>query len=216
MLPGPYPPPPPSTSGMMVMPGGISGPFAPPILGGPGGPGGSAGGLIPGAGINMGGGGGGGGGGGSVPPGATSPMMGGPGGGGGGAPRIDPDQIPRPLPSRTLSSEGPLVFETRSNGTANPPPPSTSSFLVRDMGNCSPRFMRCSLGQVPQSAEVQAACHMPLLLSVQPLALQEPGEEPVQLVDLGEAGPPRCGRCKGEEEEERGEGWEVRSVRRCE
>eukprot|EP00850_Spirogloea_muscicola_P012018 SM000076S21839 [mRNA] locus=s76:434121:442111:- [translate_table: standard] len=110
---------------------------------------------------------------------------------GGGGNRIDPTQMPRPTASDSV-----LVFETRVAGAANLPPPATTSFVVRDTGNCSPRIMRCTLNQLPGSADLHATSSMPLALLVQPLALQDPNEDPVPVVDFGESGPVRCQRCK--------------------
>jgi hypothetical protein len=45
-------------------------------------------------------------------------------------------------------STEPVIHETFVNGAHNPPPSSTSSFIVKDTGNCSPRYMRLSLNQV--------------------------------------------------------------------
>jgi hypothetical protein len=59
--------------------------------------------------------------------------------------------------------------------------PATSSYLVRDTGNCSPRNMRSTLSQIPATAELLTSANMPLAVLVQPLALLEPGEEPVQV-----------------------------------
>ncbi|KAK8340134.1 hypothetical protein V6Z11_A08G082900 [Gossypium hirsutum] len=53
--------------------------------------------------------------------------------------KIDPNQIPRPIPSSS-----PIVYETRHGNSANPPPPATSDYIVRDTGNCTPRYMRCT------------------------------------------------------------------------
>lgn len=104
---------------------------------------------------------------------------------------IDPTQIPRPQLTDAIAT-----FETRVSGTANLPPPATSSYLVRDMGNCSPRVMRATLNQVPAGEDMVKVAGMPLALLVQPLALADPREEALPLVDAGEAGPVRCGRCK--------------------
>ncbi|CAI5520886.1 unnamed protein product [Closterium sp. Naga37s-1] len=128
--------------------------------------------------------------------------------------RIDPNQIPRPPPPADA-----FLFETRVNGTANLPPVSaasllapaaaTSSFVVRDTGNCSPRFIRASLNQIPLSADLLTTSAMPLSIMIQPFALQDPADTPVHpfalqdpadtpvhVVDFGEMGPVRCHRCK--------------------
>lgn len=109
--------------------------------------------------------------------------------------KIDPTQIPRPAPSSSLA-----VFETRQGGPggqANIPPPATSDFIVRDTGNCSPRYMRCTIHQIPCTGDLLTTSSMPLALLVQPFALPNPSEEPIQVVDFGERGPLRCSRCKG-------------------
>ncbi|CAA6660059.1 unnamed protein product [Spirodela intermedia] len=106
--------------------------------------------------------------------------------------KIDPNQIPRPMPT---SSE--IVFETRQGNQANLPPPASSEYIVKDNGNCSPRLMRCTINQIPCTGDIISTSSMPLALMVQPLALPHPSEEPIQVVDFGESGPIRCSRCKG-------------------
>ncbi|WOL01376.1 protein transport protein Sec24-like [Canna indica] len=106
--------------------------------------------------------------------------------------KIDPNQIPRPMPSSSVT-----VFETRHGNQANVPPPATSNFVAKDNGNCSPRLMRCTMNQIPCTGDLLSTSSMPLALMVQPLALPHPSEEPIQIVDFGESGPIRCSRCKG-------------------
>ncbi|PKA54480.1 Protein transport protein Sec24-like CEF [Apostasia shenzhenica] len=106
--------------------------------------------------------------------------------------KIDPNQIPRPMPGSSI-----IIFETRQGNQANIPPPSSSDFIVKDTGNCSPRLMRCTLNQVPCTGDLLETSCMPLALMVQPLSLPHPSEEPIHVVDLGESGPLRCSRCKG-------------------
>ncbi|KAJ0745650.1 putative Zinc finger, Sec23/Sec24-type, sec23/Sec24, trunk domain, sec23/Sec24, helical [Helianthus annuus] len=109
-----------------------------------------------------------------------------------GPSKIDPNQIPRPVPSSSV-----LIHETRQGNQANPPPPATSEFIVRDTGNCSPRYMRSTINQIPCTSDLLNTSGMQLALLVQPLALPHPSEEPIQIVDFGEGGPVRCSRCKG-------------------
>ncbi|WOL14443.1 protein transport protein Sec24-like [Canna indica] len=106
--------------------------------------------------------------------------------------KIDPNQIPRPVPSSSV-----LLFETRQGNQANVPPPATTNFIVKDNGNCSPRLMRCTMNQIPCTGDLLSTSSMPLALMVQPLALPHPSEEAIQVVDFGESGPIRCSRCKG-------------------
>ncbi|XP_017698115.3 protein transport protein Sec24-like At4g32640 [Phoenix dactylifera] len=106
--------------------------------------------------------------------------------------KIDPNQIPRPVPSTSV-----VLFETRQGNQANIPPPATSDFIVKDNGNCSPRLMRCTMNQIPCTGDLLSTSSMPLALMVQPFALPHPSEEPIQVVDFGESGPLRCSRCKG-------------------
>ncbi|XP_014513552.1 protein transport protein Sec24-like At4g32640 [Vigna radiata var. radiata] len=108
-----------------------------------------------------------------------------------GPSKIDPNQIPRPTPGSSV-----ILHETRQGNQATIPPSATSDFIVRDTGNCSPRYMKCTINQVPFTADLLATSGMQLAMLVQPLALPHPSEEPIQVVDFGESGPVRCSRCK--------------------
>ncbi|XP_052206582.1 protein transport protein Sec24-like At4g32640 [Diospyros lotus] len=123
---------------------------------------------------------------------AMSPAMGQMGAPTTGPSKIDPNQIPRPIPSSSV-----LLHETRQGNQANPPPPATSDYIVKDTGNCSPRFLRCTINQIPCTVDLLTTSGMQLALMVQPMALPHPSEEPIQVVDFGESGPVRCSRCKG-------------------
>ncbi|KAL3655073.1 Protein transport protein Sec24B [Castilleja foliolosa] len=109
-----------------------------------------------------------------------------------GQSKIDPNQIPR-----LTSSSAVILHDTREGNQANPPPPATSEYIVKDTGNCSPRYMRCTLNQIPCTVDLLSTSAMQLALLVQPLALPHPSEEPIHVVDFGESGPVRCSRCKG-------------------
>ncbi|XP_051115732.1 protein transport protein Sec24-like At4g32640 [Andrographis paniculata] len=109
-----------------------------------------------------------------------------------GQSRIDPNQIPRLAASSSV-----ILHETRQDNQANPPPPATSDYIVKDTGNCSPRYMRCTINQIPCTVDLLSTSAMQLALLVQPLAIPHPSEEPIQVVDFGESGPVRCSRCKG-------------------
>lgn len=109
-----------------------------------------------------------------------------------GPSKIDPNQIPRPVPTSSV-----ILYETRQGNQANLPPPATSDYIVKDTGNCSPRYMRCTINQIPCTSDLLTTSGMQLALLVQPLALPHPSEEPIQVVDFGESGPVRCSRCKG-------------------
>ncbi|CAH9127236.1 unnamed protein product [Cuscuta epithymum] len=109
-----------------------------------------------------------------------------------GPSKIDPNQIPRPIPDSSV-----ILHETRQDNQANPPPPATSDYIVRDTGNCSPRYMRCTINQIPCTLDLLTTSEMQLALLVQPLALSHSSEEPIKVIDFGESGPVRCSRCKG-------------------
>ncbi|XP_027367987.1 protein transport protein Sec24-like At4g32640 isoform X2 [Abrus precatorius] len=108
-----------------------------------------------------------------------------------GPSKIDPNQIPRPTPGSSV-----ILHETRQSNQATIPPSATSDYIVRDTGNCSPRYMKCTINQIPVTADLLATSGMQLAMLVQPLALPHPSEEPIQVVDFGEGGPVRCSRCK--------------------
>uniref|UniRef100_A0A6N2KV51 Zinc finger Sec23/Sec24-type domain-containing protein n=1 Tax=Salix viminalis TaxID=40686 RepID=A0A6N2KV51_SALVM len=123
---------------------------------------------------------------------AISPVIGQTGSPLSGTSKIDPNQIPRPIPGSSV-----ILHDTRAGNQANPPPPATSDYIVTDTGNCSPRYMRCTINQIPCTVDLLSTSGMQLALLVQPLALPHPSEEAVQVVDFGESGPVRCSRCKG-------------------
>ncbi|KAH0671423.1 hypothetical protein KY290_026782 [Solanum tuberosum] len=109
-----------------------------------------------------------------------------------GQSNFDSSLIPRPIPNSAV-----ILHETRQGNKANPPPPATGDYIVWDTGNCSPRFMRCTVNQIPCTSYLLTTSAMQLSLLVQPLALPHPSEQPIQVVDFGESGPVRCSRCKG-------------------
>ena len=66
---------------------------------------------------------------------------------------------------------------------------------------CDPRFMRFSVGKIPNSQNNAAAVKLPLGVIVQPMALdgKEPevaGGVPVDVVNFGNAGIVRCRKCR--------------------
>ncbi|CAH1416593.1 unnamed protein product [Lactuca virosa] len=77
------------------------------------------------------------------------------------------------------------------------PEPAASDFIVRDTGNCRPRYMRCTINQIPCTSDLLNTSGMQLALLVKPLALPHPSEEPIQIVDFREGGPVCCSCCKG-------------------
>ncbi|KAK9217801.1 hypothetical protein WN943_006430 [Citrus x changshan-huyou] len=108
-----------------------------------------------------------------------------------------------------MSSSSVILYETRQGKSVKPPLPVTSKYIVKDTGNCSPRYIRCTLNQVLQFADsivlYQIPCtenllklsSMPSALMVQPLALPDPSEDPIPVVDFGESGLVRCCCCRG-------------------
>jgi protein transport protein SEC24 len=68
--------------------------------------------------------------------------------------------------------------------------------MAVDTGNCSPRLLRCTLCAPPGNRDLLNSCGIPFALIATPFADPADGEEPVPVVDLGQA-PPRCTRCNG-------------------
>ncbi|XP_028975646.2 protein transport protein Sec24C isoform X2 [Esox lucius] len=110
--------------------------------------------------------------------------------------RIDPDAIPSPIQviedDRANKSSEP--FTTGVRGQA--PPLVTTTFQVKDQGNASPRFIRCTAYNMPCTADMAKQSQVPLAAVIKPLATLPPDECPPYMVDHGEGGPIRCNRCK--------------------
>ncbi|XP_021909776.1 protein transport protein Sec24-like At4g32640, partial [Carica papaya] len=110
-----------------------------------------------------------------------------------GPPMQQPPMFPGAPQGRPLVPGSPYGAQW----SVQPQQPATSDYIVRDTGNCSPRYMRCTINQIPCTADLLATSGMQLALLVQPFALPHASEEPIQVVDFGESGPVRCARCKG-------------------
>jgi protein transport protein SEC24 len=109
--------------------------------------------------------------------------------------RVDPEQIPSVPRSRDAPAEYYLehVFPTMENHV---PPPASIPFVAFDQGNSSPKFARLTMTHIPSSAEALASIGLPLGLTLQPLAPLQEGEREIPCLDFGDAGPPRCRRCR--------------------
>ncbi|NWQ95944.1 SC24C protein, partial [Burhinus bistriatus] len=110
--------------------------------------------------------------------------------------RLDPDSIPSPIQviEDDRSNRGSEPFVTGVRGQV--PPLVTTNFLVKDQGNASPRYIRCTSYNVPCTSDMAKQSQVPLAAVIKPLATLPPEETLPYLVDHGESGPVRCNRCK--------------------
>ncbi|XP_053547979.1 protein transport protein Sec24C isoform X2 [Bombina bombina] len=110
--------------------------------------------------------------------------------------RIDPDAIPSPIQviEDDRNNRGSEPFITGPRGQV--PPLVTTNFFVRDQGNASPRYIRCTSYNFPATADMAKQSQVPLAAVIKPLATLPTEEAPPCVVDHGESGPIRCNRCK--------------------
>ncbi|XP_020618625.1 protein transport protein Sec24C-like [Orbicella faveolata] len=110
--------------------------------------------------------------------------------------RIDPDQMPSPIQVMKDDNDSfkgsPYLTSTRGRT----PPLVTSNFVVQDDGNCSPRFMRCTMYNIPCNKDLLQASSIPLATVITPFAETGPSEAPLRIMDYSPTGPVRCNRCK--------------------
>ncbi|KAG6271899.1 hypothetical protein E4U49_003258 [Claviceps purpurea] len=76
------------------------------------------------------------------------------------------------------------------------PPPAAVSFVAFDQGNASPKYARLTLNNIPATSDGLQATGLPLGLLLQPMASLQAGEADIPVLDFGDAGPPRCRRCR--------------------
>nr|XP_048714933.1 protein transport protein Sec24C isoform X5 [Caretta caretta] len=110
--------------------------------------------------------------------------------------RLDPDSIPSPIQviEDDRNNRGSEPFITGVRGQV--PPLVTTNFLVKDQGNTSPRYIRCTSYNIPCTSDMAKQSQVPLAAVIKPLATLPTDEVPPYLVDHGEPGPIRCNRCK--------------------
>ncbi|NXS81622.1 SC24C protein, partial [Erpornis zantholeuca] len=110
--------------------------------------------------------------------------------------RLDPDSIPSPIQviEDDRNNRGSEPFVTGVRGQV--PPLVTTNFLVKDQGNASPRYIRCTSYNIPCTSDMAKQSQVPLAAVIKPLATLPPEETLPYLVDHGESGPVRCNRCK--------------------
>ncbi|KAK2098453.1 Protein transport protein Sec24C [Saguinus oedipus] len=110
--------------------------------------------------------------------------------------RLDPDAIPSPIQviEDDRNNRGTEPFVTGVRGQV--PPLVTTNFLVKDQGNASPRYIRCTSYNIPCTSDMAKQAQVPLAAVIKPLARLPPDEASPYVVDHGESGPLRCNRCK--------------------
>ncbi|XP_041124155.1 protein transport protein Sec24C-like isoform X5 [Polyodon spathula] len=110
--------------------------------------------------------------------------------------RIDPDAIPSPIQviedDQANRSSEPFTTEVRGQA----PPLVTTNFQVKDQGNASPSYIRCTAYNFPCTSDMAKQSQVPLAAVIKPLATLPLDEAPPYIVDHGESGPIRCNRCK--------------------
>uniref|UniRef100_A0A8C4MJP9 SEC24 homolog C, COPII coat complex component n=1 Tax=Equus asinus asinus TaxID=83772 RepID=A0A8C4MJP9_EQUAS len=105
----------------------------------------------------------------------------------------------------TSSLQIQVIEDDRNNRGSEPfvtgvrgqvPPLVTTNFLVKDQGNASPRYIRCTSYNIPCTSDMAKQAQVPLAAVIKPLARLPPEEASPYVVDHGESGPLRCNRCK--------------------
>ncbi|EER23231.1 Sec23/Sec24 family protein [Coccidioides posadasii C735 delta SOWgp] len=109
--------------------------------------------------------------------------------------KVDPAHVPGVPPSRDIPAQYYLhhVYPTMER---HRPPPAAIPFIAHDQGNSSPKFARLTLNNIPSTADLLSSTSLPLGMVLQPLAPLDPGEQTIPVLDFGDAGPPRCRRCR--------------------
>ncbi|KAF2151175.1 beta-sandwich domain of Sec23/24 [Myriangium duriaei CBS 260.36] len=109
--------------------------------------------------------------------------------------RVDPEQIPSIPRSRDYPAKYYLenIYPTMEQHL---PPPAAVPFVAFDQGNCSPKYARLTMNNIPASQDALTSTGLPLGLILQPLAPLQEGEQPIPVIDFGNEGPPRCRRCR--------------------
>jgi len=110
--------------------------------------------------------------------------------------RLDPDMIPSPIQVIELDKQTYHGQIYRTEGRGQLPPLVTTKYTVEDLGNASPRYIRCSSYNVSATADMLKTCQIPMSICVKPLSQLPPNEVPPLIVDPGPEGPIRCKRCK--------------------
>lgn len=113
----------------------------------------------------------------------------------GGHSQVSPDDMPS-VPVSRDSVQQYYLSNLYPTFERHVPPPATVSFVAYDQGNSSPKFTRLTMNNIPATQEGLQTTGLPLGLILQPLAPHQPGEMAVPVLDFGEAGPPRCRRCR--------------------
>lgn len=117
------------------------------------------------------------------------------------------DEYSTPLYGPNGEPEGYKVFLLFQNIV---PPVAGTQYIAVDEGTATPKHMRATMYNVPESEQLRRATKLPMAVTVRPFAPISPNEEPVPVVDMShlgtsgqfggsaddEIGPPRCNRCR--------------------
>ena len=68
---------------------------------------------------------------------------------------------------------------------------------MEDQGNTNPRILRMTMNSIPRSKDMMLASKIPFRAHVRPFAPLRDQDSPIAVLDFGQEGPPRCGRCNG-------------------